>query len=336
MNTSRFHILFILSLSLVGALRITPVDTNSDPPAEVDLSSQFDDQHATLSQGLSANPANFKCNYLPSDIPENLKDWEYLLRIGSGKKILISGDSLMKQVYVNIHCAFKVLGMYTEVKAPTEYADKSVTFVKRSEHDDTGLEIHLNSFHTMHVYRGRHPKPNYKTTRTDIPIFVDEFCNVSREYDYVFSNVGHDEFKLDSGVESGSGASTNTSEFATKLHAIFGNVKACGLANNHFSWVGHPLSHFGASKKQDGGYTGPGSDFRLCSCDLANLEQQRTVQNSRYAKQVAGNYGFEYISVWEDFKDQCDKHPVDCQHYTVSPTVFAPIIRKITAAIQSS
>jgi len=334
MNTSRFHVL-ILSLSLVGALRITPVDTNSDPPAEVDLSSQFDDQHATLSQGLSANPANFKCNYLPSDIPENLKDWEYLLRIGSGKKILMSGDSLMKQVYVNIQCAFNVLGMYTKVTAP-EFADKSVTFVKRSEHDDTGLEIHLNSFHTFQTYNGDRHNRNHKSTRSDSTMKTEEFCNVARTYDYVFSNVGHDELKLDSGVKSGSGTSTNTSAFATKLHAIFENVKACGLSNKHFSWVGHPLSHFGASKNQDGGYTGPGSDFQTCSCDLANLEQQNTVHNSRYAKQLAENYGFEYISVWEDLKDQCDKHPVDCQHYTVSPTVFAPIIRKITAAIQSS
>jgi len=85
MTTSHFQVL-ILSLSLVGALRISPVDTNSDPPAEVDLSSEFNDQHTTFSQGLSTNPANFKCNYLPSDIPENLKDWEHLLRVGSGKK----------------------------------------------------------------------------------------------------------------------------------------------------------------------------------------------------------------------------------------------------------
>jgi len=327
MNTSRFHVL-ILSLSLVGALRISPIDTNSHPPAEVDLSSEFDNQQLTI------NPVNFKCKYLPSDIPENLKDWEYLLRVGSGKKILMSGDSLMKQVYVNIQCAFNVLGMYTKVTAP-EFADKSVTFVKRSEHDDTGLEIHLNSFHTFQTYSGDRHNRNHKSTRSDSTMKTEEFCNVARTYDYVFSNVGHDEFKLDSGV-NGSGTSTNTSAFATKLHAIFENVKACGLSNKHFSWVGHPLSHFGASKNQDGGYTGPGSDFQTCSCDLANLEQQNTVHNSRYAKQLAGNYGFEYISVWEDLKDQCDKHPVDCQHYTVSPTVFAPIIRKITAAIQSS
>jgi len=328
MNTSRFHVL-ILSLSLVGALRISPIDTNSHPPAEVDLSSEFDNQQLTI------NPVNFKCKYLPSDIPENLKDWEYLLRVGSGKKILMSGDSLMKQVYVNIQCAFNVLGMYTEVTAPG-YADKSVTFVKRSEHDDTGLEIHLNSFHTFEGYHGDRHNRNHKSSRSDSTMKTEEFCNVARTYDYVFSNVGHDELKLDSGVKSGSGTSTNTSAFATKLHAIFENVKACGLSNKHFSWVGHPLSHFGASKNQDGGYTGPGSDFQTCSCDLANLEQQNTVHNSRYAKQLAGNYGFEYISVWEDLKDQCDKHPVDCQHYTVSPTVFAPIIRKITAAIQSS
>jgi len=327
MNTSRFHVL-ILSLSLVGALRISPIDTNSHPPAEVDLSSEFDNQQLTI------NPGNFKCKYLPSDIPENLKDWEYLLRVGSGKKILMSGDSLMKQVYVNIQCAFNVLGMYTKVTAP-EFADKSVTFVKRSEHDDTGLEIHLNSFHTFQTYSGDRHNRNHKSTRSDSTMKTEEFCNVARTYDYVFSNVGHDEFKLDSGV-NGSGTSTNTSAFATQLHAIFEDVKACGLSNKHFSWVGHPLSHFSASENQDGGYTGPGSDFRKCSCDLTNLDQQRTVHNSRYAKQLAGNYGFEYISVWEDLKDQCDKHPVDCQHYTVSPTVFAPIIRKITAAIQSS
>jgi len=332
MTTLHFQVL-ILSLSLVGALRISPVDTNSDPPAEVDLSSEFNDQHTTFSQGLSTNPDNFKCNYLPSDIPENLKDWEHLLRVGSGKKILISGDSMMKQVYVNIHCAFEVLGMYTEVKAQSFYADQSVTLVKRSEHDDTGLEIHLNSFHTFQV---PHSGNGRGSTRSDSVMKTDEFCDVAHTYDYVFSNLGHDEFKKDSGVTSGSGASTNTSAFATKVKQIFENVKACGLANKHFSWVGHPVSHFSASNNQDGGYTGPGSDFRKCSCDQPNLEQQPTVWNSRYAKQLAGNFGFQYISVWEDLKDQCDKHPIDCQHYTVSPTVFAPIIRKITAAIQSS
>jgi len=210
---------------------------------------------------------------------------------------------------------------------------KQTALIKRSEHDDEALEITFRRFFQFLEI----PQNKKCTKRTTPPhsscLDAEDLCNTARKHDYTFANLGHHEIWKDTIV----GPNQNIVTFQEKVHTIFERTSACGLANNsHFSWIGHPPSHFAKSNNRDGGFI-PGQENHAskCSCNLPNLEQQPNIRNSRIAKEAAETYGFRYISVWEDFKDNCDAHPVDCQHYIISPSVWASMIRKINVVIDS-
>lgn len=143
------------------------------------------------------------------------------------------------------------------------------------------------------------------------------------KYDHTFVNFGHHDLHE---------MSADWGTFENVVTSIFKESKQNLGKNANVTFLGHWAGHF---KTGHGGYE---PEAKSCSCNLAHWTEQPVIEASQIAEKKAGEYGLNFISIWQDFADKCDMHRgfPDCFHMKLYPLVFAPVIRKIEAALRSS
>lgn len=307
-----------LSTELVALRLATPsLDQALDNKLPNFAEQEFDIYH---------NPGNSECFYLPNDIPDNLSDYARLLKTGSGKKIKFYGDSLMQQVFEVIKCAAHILDMHID---ETHGKHGEISYrVKHSRHaaEATALQIDFRGYYIFDGLPIKYSLPLRKrgyARGNKAPNLAEN----SQAYDHLFANLGHHELWYD-----------ERWTWEQVANSIFNETRKNINEHTNFTWIGHPTSHFATG---NGGYSDRPGDKNYvknglkCSCDLPALEEQPIIQNSRLAEQLAPKYGFNYISIWQDFAKACDMHPAngDCLHYRLSPSLFAAVFKKIENAM---
>jgi len=275
------------------------------------------------------NEHPFDCAYMKDDVAHNLNDYArfFAMKTQSRTKIKFIGDSLLEQYFETFKCAAKILGMHTEDTAFCkpgdgdgwgEFCNMRGAVIKHSANATGGVEITLRKFWKF----TKIPDEQNCHYKWKCDMSYADFCSATEGYDYVFANLGHHELR-----------NHETGRFEQMLNTVFKETQQCGL-RNHVRWIGHPPSHFNSA---DGSYFDQGNDndnaffTTHCTCDLPRekLEQQPIIRNSQLAEQLAHQYGFSYISIWQDYIMKCDAHPRDCTHYPISPAHWMPLTRQL-------